>query len=95
VLLYGLIAASSRPSDYAVIGDPLSIEPYAVMMRSGDEAFKRIVDGEIARLMHDGSIHGIYDKWFSRPIPPHGINLNMPMGALLRDLIRYPADKFE
>lgn len=94
VLLYGLIASSSRPSDFAVIGEPLSIEPYAVMLRRGDAEFKQIVNGEIARLMNDGAIRTIYDKWFTHPIPPHGTNLNMPMGALLREFVRYPSDTF-
>ena len=94
ILLYGLRASAKKPSDFAIIGDPLSVEPYAVMVSKHDRAFKQIVDREIARLMMDGEIHAIYDKWFNNPIPPHGINLKMPMSHLLRSVIRYPGDGF-
>lgn len=94
VLLYGLRATAAKPSDFTVIGDPLSVEPYAVMLNRDDTAFKQIVDREIARLMHDGDIDALYDKWFNRPIPPKGVNMNMPMSPLLRTVIRYPGDKF-
>lgn len=94
ILLYGLRASAKQPSDFVVIGDALSVEPYAVMVSKQDKGFKQIVDREMARLMMDGEVYAIYDKWFNRPIPPLGINLNMPMSPLLRSVIRYPGDAF-
>lgn len=94
ILLYGLRASAKQPADFSIVGDALSVEPYAVMVGKLDPAFKRIVDREIARLMMDGELYAIYDKWFTRPIPPQGINLNMPMSHLLRNVIRYPGDRF-
>ncbi len=93
VLLYGLRANAKDPSKFVVVGDPLSTEPYAVMLRKDDPAFKSLVDREMARLMNDGEITKLYDKWFRKPVPPKGANLNMPMGFLLRDSIRFPTDK--
>ncbi|MFZ6723768.1 amino acid ABC transporter substrate-binding protein [Undibacterium sp. Ji49W] len=93
VLLYGLRANTKDPAKFVVVGDPLSTEPYAVMLRKDDPAFKSLVDREMARLMNDGEINKLYDKWFRKPVPPKGANLNMPMGFLLRDNIRFPSDK--
>ena len=93
VLLFGLRATSSNPARFSIVGDALSTEPYAIFMRKGDPDFKRFVDLEIARMMNDGEITKLYDKWFRSAIPPDGINLNMAMGLLLRDNIRFPSDK--
>lgn len=93
VLLYGLRAKSKNPAGYEIVGAPLSTEPYAIMLRKDDPAFKAVVDREMARIINDGELNKIYDKWFAKPIPPIGINLAMPMGHLLRDSLRFPSDK--
>lgn len=93
VLLYGLRANAARPADFVIVGDPLSTEAYAIMLRKDDPAFKTLADREMAKLINDGDIYKLYDKWFNSPIPPKGINLKMPMSYLLRDSLRYPTDK--
>ena len=93
ILLYGLRANSAQPELYEVIGKPMSIEPYAIMLPKGETRLKKIVDGEIAKLITSFEIFKIYKKWFEQPIPPKGINLNLPMSFLLRDSFRYPTDK--
>jgi len=93
VLLFGLRANSSAPEKFAVVGDALSTEPYAIMLRKDDPAFKELLDREMARMMNDGEVTKLYDKWFKKPIPPNNANLNMPMGFLLRDNLRFPSDK--
>ena len=93
VLLYSLRAESKAPASFAVVGDPLSIEPYSIMMRKDDPGFKKIVDAEMLRMIHEGEIYKIYDKWFTKPIPPKNINMNMSMGFLLRDSLRFPTDQ--
>ena len=93
VLLYGLRADSKNPAAFAIVGDALSIEPYSIMLRKDDPAFKKIVDNEMLRLIHEGEIYKIYDRWFMRPIPPKGVNMNMSMGFLLRDSLRFPTDQ--
>lgn len=93
VLLFGLRAAAANPQDFSVIGDPLSAEPYAIMLRKDDPAFKAVVDREMSRIINDGEIYKLYDKWFNAPIPPKGQNMNMRMGHLLRDTFRFPTDK--
>ena len=93
VLLYGLRANSSTPEAFEVIGKPMTIEPYAVMLPKGDAAFKKVIDTEMRRIILSGEINAIYKKWFEQPIPPKGINLNLPMPYMLRDSFKYPSDK--
>lgn len=93
VLLYGLRAKSSKPESITIVGDPLSAEPYAIMLHKEDPAFKALVDKEMSRLMYDGQLQKLYEKWFQRGISPNKMNLNMPMSFLLRESIRFPTDK--
>jgi ABC-type amino acid transport substrate-binding protein len=93
-LLYGLKALSRDPDLFAVVGDPLSVEPYAIMLRKDDPAFKKLVDKEIARIMESREIYSIYNYWFMNRSGPGGANMNMPMGNLLRESLKYPGDRF-
>jgi ABC-type amino acid transport substrate-binding protein len=93
VLLFGFRANAPKPEDFKVIGKPMSIEPYAIMLPKGDAAFKKLVDAEVRRIILSGEINAIYKKWFEQPIPPKGINLALPMPYLLRDSFKYPSDK--
>jgi len=97
VLLFGLRSQAPRPEDYAVVGKMLTIEPYAVMLPRDDPEFKKLIDREIARVIVDNEIHTLYRKWFQQPIPTREagktLNLNMPMGYILRDSFKYPTDQ--
>jgi glutamate/aspartate transport system substrate-binding protein len=93
VLLYSLRATAKNPATYAILGDPLSIEPYSLMLRKDDPAFKKLVDREMVRLISEGELQKTYSYWFTQPNGPKGTNLNMPMGYLLRDSLQYPSDK--
>lgn len=92
VQLYGLIAETSNPARFKVVGKFLSIEPLAIMMSKSDEAFKKVVDDEMRRIIRSGEAEQIYDRWFLKPIPPKGVTLNLPMSYLLRDWWKYPTD---
>ena len=93
VLLYGLRANSGQPEAFKVIGKSMSIEPYAIVLPKGDAAFKKLVDAEMRRIILSGEIRPLYSKWFEQTIPPKGINLALPMPAMLRDSFKYPSDK--
>ena len=92
VLIYNMIANAKSPSDYAVSKFSLSIEPYGIMMRKGDPAFKKVVDDAVKNLAKSGEIEKIYSKWFTSPIPPKGVNLMMPMSANLKKALAKPTD---
>jgi len=92
VLLFGLLAAHPHPERFKVVGKLLTVEPLAIVLSKDDPAFKRIVDGELKRIIRSREAHEIYERWFTRPIPPHHAALNMPMSYLLKDLWKYPTD---
>ncbi|WP_165666595.1 glutamate/aspartate ABC transporter substrate-binding protein [Metapseudomonas otitidis] len=92
-LLYGEMAKAKKPDDWVVTGQPQSYEIYGCMVRKGDEAFKKVVDKAIADVFASGEINGIYDTWFTQPIPPKNLNLNFPMSDELKKLIATPTDK--
>ena len=50
-LLAGLIAKSKNPADYKIVGEVLSVEPIAIMIRKDDTAFKTAVDNSIKAMI--------------------------------------------
>ena len=92
ILLYSLVATSKTPGDYAISADALSVEPYGIMVRKDDVAFKKVVDAAMVNTYKSGAINGIYNKWFLSPVPPKGINLNVPMGAAFKKVVANPTD---
>ena len=92
ILLYSLVASSKAPGDYVISADALSVEPYGIMLPREDAPFKKVVDEEMISTYRSGAINAIYDKWFLKPIPPKGINLNVPMSASFKKVIASPTD---
>jgi glutamate/aspartate transport system substrate-binding protein len=92
ILLASLAASSKSPADYTISSEALSVEPYGIMMRRDDPAFKKVVDGAIEGVFKSGEINKIYAKWFQSAIPPKGINLNIPMSVQLKAAIAHPTD---
>jgi len=92
ILLAAQAANANNPAAYVIGGEAMSVEPYGIMLRKGDPAFKRAVDTALVALYKSGAIHAIYAKWFTQPIPGNGINLNFPMPAALRSVIARPTD---
>ncbi len=92
VLLYSLRAGAKEPDKYAITRDALTIEPLSIMLRKDDPVFKKVVDGEVTRVILQGEINALYRKWFDSPIPPKQINLKIPMSFLLRDSFKAPTD---
>ena len=92
ILLFGLKANSKNPDALDVVGDSLQVEPYACMLRKDDPEFKKLVDGTLNRLMKSGEFTRLYTKWFMSPIPPKGVNLNLPMGEQLKANLKAMSD---
>jgi glutamate/aspartate transport system substrate-binding protein len=90
ILLYSLAAQSRTPGDYEISPVALSVEPYGIMLRKDDPAFQKIVDASTANTYKSGAINAIYDKWFLKPVPPKGINLNVPMSPQLKRVFATP-----
>jgi glutamate/aspartate transport system substrate-binding protein len=92
ILLAGLAANSKSPGDYMIAPEALSVEPYGIMQRKDDPEFKEVVDGAVKSLMSGGDLEKIYNKWFMSPIPPKGVNMNVPMSGQLKAVIAKPTD---
>lgn len=92
-LLAGERAKARQPGDWIIVGTPQSKEAYGMMMRKGDEQFKKLVDDVIAKVETSGEAEKLYQKWFLSPIPPKGLNLNLPMSDDMKQLFKNPNDK--
>jgi glutamate/aspartate transport system substrate-binding protein len=93
ILLAGLIASSKTPSAYAISTDEFSTpQPYGIMLRRDDPAFKAVVDRATAKLYTSPEIATIYAKWFQSPVPPKGLNLNFAMPGTLQKAFAHPTD---
>jgi glutamate/aspartate transport system substrate-binding protein len=92
ILLYSLAAQSRNPKDYEISKEALSVEPYGIMLRKDDTAFKKVVDAAMVSIYKSGEINKIYDKWFQKPIPPKGLNLAIPMSDSFKKVVAKPTD---
>ena len=92
-ILAANISKSKAPKDYHIVGEVLSVEPIACMMRKDDPAFKKAVDDSIVRQIKDGSLTKLYDKWFMQPIPPNNVKVGLPLSAATKDAWAHPNDK--
>lgn len=93
VLLYGLAAGAKNPAEWEIVGEAIAVEPYGCMLRKDDPKFKQLVDGVIGAMMKSGEFERIYNKWYTQPIPPKGVNLRLPMNQQLRDNLTAQSDK--
>ena len=91
-LLAGLIARSKNPADFKIVGEVLSVEPIAIMMRKDDEGLKKIVNATIAGLVKSGEINKLYAKWFMQPTPPTGATVGLAMSDMLKEVLKAPND---
>jgi glutamate/aspartate transport system substrate-binding protein len=64
VLLIGLGRTSKAPSKLSMAREYFSYEPYALMVRRGDAAFRLVANRELSRLYRTREVVEIYEKWF-------------------------------
>ncbi|MFT3664658.1 amino acid ABC transporter substrate-binding protein [Piscinibacter sp.] len=92
-ILAGNIAKSKNPADFKIVGEVLSVEPIAIMLRKDDPAFKKAVDASIVAMMKSGEIAKLYDKWFVQPIPPANTPVGLPASEATKAAWANPNDK--
>jgi ABC-type amino acid transport substrate-binding protein len=76
-ILIGLVLSTPDPQRFALLDRFLSYEPYALMLRRGDPAFRLAVNRSIARLYRSGDIMEVYRKWFGQWGPPSALTIGM------------------
>ena len=92
-ILAGNIANAKNPKDFKIVGEVLSVEPIAIMIRKDDPEFKAAVDGTIKEMMKDGSIAKMYKQWFLEPIPPKGNRVGLELSENTKNAWANPNDK--
>ena len=92
-ILAANISKSKNPADYKIVGEVLSVEPIACMLRKDDPAFKKAVDDSIKRQIKDGSLAKLYDKWFMQPVPPANVKIGLPLSEATKAAWANPNDK--
>ena len=92
-ILAGNIATAKNPADFKIVGEVLSVEPIAIMMRKDDPAFKKLADDTIAGLAKSGTLAKMYDKWFMQAIPPKNTKVGLAASDNIKAAWATPNDK--
>ena len=64
IQLAGLKAKSLDPTQWDIVGDFFSYEPYGMAMRKGDADFRNVINGGLMDGIESGRFFEIYGKWF-------------------------------
>ncbi|HEX5285955.1 MAG TPA: transporter substrate-binding domain-containing protein [Polaromonas sp.] len=92
-ILAGNIATAKKPSDFKIVGEVLSVEPIAIMIRKDDPWFKRMADDTVKGMIKSGEMAKVYDKWFMQPIPPKNTRVGLPVSESIKAAWASPNDK--
>ena len=92
-IVAGLAAKSKNPADYHIVGEVLSVEPIAIMVRKDDPAFKKLCDDAIKDMIKSGELAKIYDKWLMQPVPPKNTKVGLPLSDATKNAWANPNDK--
>ena len=84
-ILAGNIANSKNPKEYKIVGEVLSTEPIAIMVRKDDPEFKAAVNEAIAKIVKNGNMPKLWNKWFLSPIPPKNIVVGLELSPATKN----------
>ena len=84
-ILAGNIANARNPKDFKIVGEVLSTEPIAIMVRKDDPQFKAAVNAAIAKIVANGNMPKLWDKWFLKPIPPKNSVVGLELSAATKN----------
>jgi glutamate/aspartate transport system substrate-binding protein len=92
-ILAGNIATSKNPADFKIVGEVLSVEPIAIMIRKDDAGLKKIGTDTITGMIKSGDMAKAWDKWFMQPIPPKNSRVGLPVSESTKAAWATPNDK--
>lgn len=93
ILLAGLVAESGDPQAFIISREAFAgPEPYGLLLPPGDPDFKAAVNAALRDIYANGQGKALYRKWFMSPIPPNGVNLNLPMSRELETIFDDPRE---
>jgi glutamate/aspartate transport system substrate-binding protein len=84
VLLYGLIAQHRSQSQFKVVGEFLSYDPYGIAFRRNEPELHASVERAVRNLVVARDIGATYAKWFESRLP-NGERFNIPMSPQLEE----------
>ncbi len=70
ILLVGLAGKLKDPTQYELLEDDLSFEPYAIVLPRGDASFRLAVNRALARLYTSGAMVEIFRQAFGADLAP-------------------------
>ena len=92
-ILASNIAKSKSPADYKIVGEVLSVEPIAIMIRKDDPLLKRLADDTVKSMIKSGEMNKLWTKWFLSPIPPKNTKVGLALSASTKAAWDNPNDK--
>lgn len=92
-ILAGVISKSKKPANFKIVGEVLSVEPIACMLRKDDAAFLTVVNNSIKAQIKSGELAKLYDTWFMQPIPPSNAVVGLPLSESTRKAWENPNNK--
>ena len=92
-ILAGNIATAKNPADFKIVGEVLSVEPIAIMIRKDDPLFKRLADDTVKTMIKSGEMEKLWTKWFLSPIPPKNTKVGLALSASTKAAWANPNDK--
>ncbi len=72
VLIVGLSGKVKDPTQYTMLAEDLSFEPYAIMLPRGDAPFRLAVNRGLAQLYRTPAIGELWNRWFG-PLGKPGV----------------------
>jgi glutamate/aspartate transport system substrate-binding protein len=84
-ILAGNIANAKNPKDFKIVGEVLSTEPIAIMVPKNDPEFKAAVNAAIAKIVANGRMPALWDKWFLKPIPPKNVVVGLELSPATKN----------
>jgi len=92
-ILAGNIANAKTPGDFRIVGEVLSVEPIAIMIRKDDAGIKKLGNDVIAGMVKSGDMAKLWDKWFLQPIPPKNVRVGLALSESTKAAWASPNDK--
>ncbi|MEO5686258.1 MAG: amino acid ABC transporter substrate-binding protein [Burkholderiaceae bacterium] len=89
-IVAGLASKAKTPGDFHIVGEVLSVEPIAIMVRKDDPAFLAAVDKTIDGMAKSGEMAKLYDKWFVQAIPPTNTKVGLPASEATKNAWKNP-----
>ena len=92
-ILAGNISTAKTPADFKIVGEVLSVEPIAIMIRKDDPAMKKLADDTVKAMAKSGDLAKVYDKWFLQAIPPKNVKVGLAASDATKAAWATPNDK--